>query len=151
MVEYIAAGLTPSRKIKSAKKSYPMVRFPWKRTEAALRQLAKFGDDEIAEIDFVNPETGEDVLPTMGFTAMMFAAGQKEQPALRSSSAVFHVIKGNGQTTIDGQTIKWAPKDTFTAHVFSKITHLAKEEAFLIRVHDKPLQEKLGYYEERPR
>ena len=25
----------------------------------------------------------------------------------------------------------------------------ADEEAFLVRIHDRPLQEKLGYYEER--
>jgi gentisate 1,2-dioxygenase len=35
--------------------------------------------------------------------------------------------------------------------VFSLIKHSAKEPAFLIRVHDTPLQQKLNYYEERPR
>jgi gentisate 1,2-dioxygenase len=150
-VEYLAAGLAPSRKRNAIKKRYPMMRFPWSRTEAALRQLAKYGDDAIAEVDFVNPETGDDVLPTMGFTAMMFASGQSETPPLRSSSAVYHVVKGSGETTIDGTKITWGPKDTFSAHVFSKITHKANEEAFLVRVHDKPLQEKLGYYEERQR
>lgn len=150
-VEYLAAGLAPSRKRNAIKKRYPMMRFPWSRTEAALRQLAKYGDDAIAEVDFVNPETGDDVLPTMGFTAMMFASGQSEKPPLRSSSAVYHVVKGSGETTIDGTKITWGPKDTFSAHVFSKITHKANEEAFLVRVHDKPLQEKLGYYEERQR
>lgn len=150
-VEYISSGLTPSRKQNTIKKRYPMMRFPWSRTEAALRQLAKYGGDTIAEVDFVNPETGEDVLPTMGFTAMMFTSGQTETPPLRSSSSVFHVVKGSGETKIDGQTIKWAEKDTFSAHIFSKISHKADEESFLIRVHDKPLQEKLGYYEERER
>ncbi len=150
-VEYLSAGLAPSRKRNAIKKRYPMMRFPWSRTEAALRQLAKYGDDTIAEVDFVNPETGEDVLPTMGFTAMMFAKGQSEEPPLRSSSAIFHVVKGSGETRIDGQTIAWGPKDTFSAHVFSKITHKANEESFLVRVHDRPLQEKLGYYEERQR
>ncbi len=150
-VEYLAAGLAPSRKKNAIKKRYPMMRFPWSRTEAALRQLAKYGDDAIAEVDFVNPETGDYVLPTMGFTAMMFASGQSETPPLRSSSAVYHVVKGSGETTIDCTKITWGPKDTFSAHVFSKITHKANEEAFLVRVHDKPLQEKLGYYEERQR
>ena len=42
--------------------------------------------------------------------------------------------------------------DTFSAPCFSLIEHAAaKEPAFLIRVHDTPLQQKLNYYEERPR
>ena len=36
--------------------------------------------------------------------------------------------------------------------VFALIEHAADERAaFLIRVHDTPLQQKLGYYEERER
>lgn len=150
-VEYMAAGLAPSRKFGTPPKRYPMMRFPWARTEAALRQMSKFCGDEIAEVDFVNPETGGDILPTMGFTAVMFNKGQSEAPPLRSSSAVFHVIKGGGKTVINGEAIAWGPKDTFSAPVFANISHAADTEAFLIRIHDRPLQEKLGYYEERAR
>ena len=98
--------------------------------------------DGVAELDFVNPETGEDVLPTMGFTAMMLTEGQTVTPPRRSSSAVFHVIRGSGSTTINGETVTWQAKDTFSAPVFSKISHQAGEEAFLIEVHDRPLQKK---------
>ncbi|PKP85336.1 MAG: cupin, partial [Alphaproteobacteria bacterium HGW-Alphaproteobacteria-2] len=65
--------------------------------------------------------------------------------------AVFHVVKGRGRSTINGETIEWGPKDTFSAPVFAAVDHAADGEAFLIRVHDKPLQEKLNYYEERDR
>ena len=54
-------------------------------------------------------------------------------------------------TVIDGKEIAWGPKDTFTAAPFAVIDHKADEESFLIRVHDRPLQDKLGYYEERAR
>jgi gentisate 1,2-dioxygenase len=148
-VEYTAAGLVPSRQSGTAPRRYPMMRYPWAQTEKALRQMAAYGDT--AEVDFVNPETGEDVLPTLGFTAMMLQAGQRDAPPLRSASCAFHVVRGSGQTEVDGKTITWGPKDTFTAPVFSKLTHEAKEESFLIRIHDRPLQTKLGYYEERPR
>lgn len=150
-LEYLASGLAPTRKHKAHKKPYPMMRFPWVRTEEALRELSKYEASGITEVDFVNPETGEDVLPTMGFTAMMLPAGKSEEPPRRSSSAIFHVIKGSGTTLVDGQEISWSAKDTFSIPVFSKITHTADSEAFLMRVHDKPLQEKLRYYEERSR
>jgi gentisate 1,2-dioxygenase len=89
----------------------------------------------------------------MGFTAMMLRPGEVQRPALRSSSAVFHVIGGRGVSTVNGVTHRWGAKDTFSAPVFAAIEHKveAGEPAFLIRIHDAPLQERLGYYEERPR
>lgn len=150
-VEYLSAGLAPTRRKGAGVRRYPMMRYPWARTEAALREMLAYGGDEIAELDYVNPETGADILPTMGFTAMMLPAGSREAPDLRSSSGAFHVVKGRGRTTINGEVFDWGPKDTFSAPVFAEITHEASEEAFMVRVHDRPLQEKLGYYEERSR
>ena len=147
-VEYLSAGLAPSRQAHRARR-YPMMRYPWDRTEAALRAMADHSHGVMPELDYVNPETGADVLPTMGFTAMMLAAGLKTTPRRRSCSSAFHIVRGRGRTTIDGQTVEWGPKDTFSAPVFATLSHEADEEAFLVRIHDRPLQEKLGYYEER--
>jgi gentisate 1,2-dioxygenase len=80
---------------------------------------------------------------------MMLASGARDAPPLRSASCAFHVVKGSGQTTVNGKIVEWEAKDTFTAPVFADIEHAAHEESFLVRIHDRPLQEKLGYYEER--
>jgi gentisate 1,2-dioxygenase len=107
---------------------------------------------EAVELDFVDPETGEDVLPTLGFTAMMLRCDAPVRPPLRSCSSVFHVVKGRGASTINGERFIWRSGDTFSAPVFAKIEHRAENEpAFLIRAHDTPLQRKLDYYEERQR
>ena len=148
-VEYVSAGLVPSRKRGAQLRRYPMMRYPWVRTKAALRQQMKYSDNQLAEIDYVNPETGEDILPVMGFTAMMLNAGQSDNPPLKSTSCAFHVISGRGKTVVNGEEIKWGAKDTFSVPVFSKISHEASSEAFLICIHDRPLQDRLGYYEER--
>lgn len=148
-VEYRASGLAPSRKQGQSARRYPMMRYPWTRTEAALREMARYGREGPAELDYINPETGADVLPTMGFTAMMLGEGQVDKPPRRSSSAAFHVVKGQGRSIVNGEVINWSAKDTFTAPVFAEITHSAGMESFLVRIHDRPLQEKLGYYEER--
>ncbi len=150
-VEYRAAGLLPTRRRDKAPAAYPMMRYPWDRTEAALRKLADHTDGAI-ELDYVNPETGMSCLPTMGFTAMMLKPGETIRPQLRSSSAVFHVVSGQGTTTVNGKPHKWKAKDSFSAPVFAAIEHTAEDApAFLVRIHDAPLQEKLGYYEERAR
>lgn len=148
-VEYLSSGLAPSRKPGAGVRRYPMMRYPWVRTEAALNEMAAYGDGDVAELDYVNPETGADVLPTMGFTAMRIAAGQADNPPLRSSSAAFHVIKGKGRARINGTEIAFGPKDTFSAPVFADIELTAETDAYLVRIHDRPLQDKLGYYEER--
>ena len=61
--------------------------------------------------------------------------------------------KGPNGRTVNGETFSWKKGDTFSAPNFSLIEHnvTGKDAAFLIRVHDTPLQQKLNYYEERPR
>src|SRR5690349_12995771 len=136
-VEYATPGMVPARR----------------NAEKGLRALAEHTPrGEAVEMDYVNPETGDACLPTMGFTAMMLRPGESVRPPLRSTSAVHHVVEGAGTSVINGETFAWKRGDTFSAPVFALIEHSApKEPAFLIRVHDTPLQQKLNYYEERPR
>jgi gentisate 1,2-dioxygenase len=152
-VEYRMAGLVPSRRRDNAlPPAYPMMRYPWERTESALRKLADFTGDAIVEMDYVNPETGQPCLPTLGFTAMMLIKGKSANPPLKSSSSVFHVISGTGHSIVNGKRISWTSRDSFSVPVFAAIEHHADDKtAFLIRIHDGPLQERLGYYEERAR
>ena len=61
-VEYRAAGLAPvRRRDRPAPAAYPMMRFPWERTEAALRRLAEHCSNEPVELDCINPETGREL------------------------------------------------------------------------------------------
>ena len=152
-VEYRAAGLAPTRRRDIAPPApFPMMRYPWDRTEAALRHMAEHNGAEPVELDYINPETGESCLPTLGFTAMMLRPGEVVKPALKSSSAVYHVIAGSGSATINGAVQGFSAKDSFSAPVFAAIELSAgSEPCFLIRIHDAPLQERLGYYEERAR
>jgi gentisate 1,2-dioxygenase len=151
-VEYSQPGLVPARRPEAARPRYPLLRFPWAKARAALDALAEHAPrGEPAELDYVNPETGDSCLPTMGFTAAMLRAGETVRLPIRSSSAVFHVIEGSGSSRINDETFAWHRADTFSAPVFANIEHSAKERSFLIRIHDAPLQQKLGFYEERPR
>ena len=151
-VEYRSAGLAPARRSGTRRAAFPLMRFPWTNTQSVLEGMAQYAGSDAVEVDYINPETGEDVLPTMGFTALMLRPGERVSPPLRSSSAVYHVISGTGQTRINGETFEWTAKDTFSAPVFAEIDHMGgTETSFLIQVHDRPIQDKLGYYEERSR
>ncbi len=145
--DYLAAGLVPHRSPAQPQRGrYPQRRFPWARTEAALRQRAAARGEGHALLDYVNPETGEDVLPTLGFTAIHVAAGQSLRLPVSSVSGIFHVIRGEGESEIAGRRFAWEDKDTLSAPVFAPVTHHAARDAFLIWIHDRPLQERLGFY-----
>jgi len=62
---------------------------------------------------------------------------------------VFHVIEGEGHSQVNGERFDWKTADTFSAPVFAHIEHRAHgSAAFVVRIHDEPLQRKLGFYEE---
>ncbi|MFN4283446.1 MAG: cupin domain-containing protein [Alphaproteobacteria bacterium] len=153
-VEYSEAGLLPPRAHGAPKPAYPLMRYPWVRTRAALDRLAaQAAPGEAVELAYVNPETGESCLPTLGFTAMLLRPGETAQPPLRSASAVFHCVEGEGVSTVNGERFAWKAGDTFSTPVFAQLTHAAggAAPARMIRIDDAPLQKKLAFYEERPR
>ena len=152
-VEYSASGLLPPRRPGEPRRAYPLHRYPWTNAKAALLRMDKYaGDSDVTELAYVNPESGESCLLTLGFAAMLLRPNRQYRPLRRSASTVFHVIEGQGTSTINGTAIAWQTGDTFSAPVFATIDHKSQERpAFLMRIDDSPLQMKLGYYEERER
>jgi gentisate 1,2-dioxygenase len=153
-VEYAQPGMIPGRAYGDPYPRYPLMRYPWERAEEGLRKVAEYTPlGQAVEMHYVNPTSGMPVLPTMGFTAMMLRPGETAKPPLRSASAVFHVVKGAGRSSLNGERFAWKQGDTFSCPGFARVEHSVEgdEPAFLIRIHDAPLQHKLGYYEERPR
>src|SRR6185436_10953874 len=123
-VEYATPGMVPARRNGHARPTYPMMRYPWANAVEGLRALAEHTPrGEPVELDYVNPETGDACLPTMGFTAMMLRPGETVKPPLRSISAVHHVVEGSGKSIINGETFNWKRGDTFSAPCFALIEH----------------------------
>lgn len=147
--EYLVSGLRPKRPAGVAAPKNPLRRFPWKRTAEALRAMIQSGDKPYAEMEFINPETGEGVLATLGFYALMICADHRCEPARCSPPAAFHVVGGRGCSVINGEKIHWEAKDTFCVPAFSSIIHEATEDSYLIRIDESPLHKKLGIFEER--
>jgi gentisate 1,2-dioxygenase len=101
-------------------------------------------------VAYVNPETGQECLPTLGFSAIMLRSGEEIQLPRRSASAVFHVVEGVGTATIDGTTNYLGEADTVAVPTHANIclsNSSAKTPAFLFMVDDAPLHRKLGIYE----
>ena len=149
-VEYVVGGLRATRSYHQPAPKFPIRRYPWAKTKIALHAQMKANNARFASVDFVNPETGSDILPTLGFSALAILSNAHIQPAIRSASAAFHVVQGSGNTRVNGELIKWTSKDTFSVPAFATLEHSASEDAYLIRIDEAPIQKKLGFYEERP-
>lgn len=148
---YRRAGLLPYASLAQRNTRYPLIRFPWKEVRAALHDLAATADaKEAVHLAYVNPETGAECLPILGFSAQMLRAGEEVSVPLRSCSSVIHVIEGEGESEIDGKTFAWSPSDTIAVPTYSTVKHRAKggKPAFLFHVDDAPLQRKIGIYED---
>lgn len=151
---YTRAGLVPYASLRDPRARYPLLRFPWKDVRESLHALGHgTGPRELVWMAYVNPETGTECLPTLGFSAIMLRPGETARLARRSASEVFHVIEGSGEALVDGATLPWSESDTFVAPTHANVTFAnrsAKSPAFLFCVDDAPLQRKLGFYEEFP-
>jgi gentisate 1,2-dioxygenase len=149
------AGLAPTQVFARTDKRYPMLRYPWADTRAALLSLA---DDqpalECVQVTYVNPETGSDAENILGFYALMLKPGQTLRLPARSPAQVFHQIEGRAEVTVDGagQTFTLAEADTCCAPGYTAVTLKnlsADQPAFVFMADESPLHRKLGVYETR--
>ncbi|MDO8906173.1 cupin domain-containing protein [Hydrogenophaga sp.] len=149
------AGVAPTTVFTRSDKRYPMLRYPWVDTRAALLGMAADQPDlECVQVTYVNPETGDDAENILGFYALMLKPGQTLKLPARSPSCVFHAIEGRADVTVEGadQTFTLAEADTCCAPGYSLVTlknRSADQPAFIFMADESPLHRKLGVYEVR--
>ena len=149
---YRRAGLLPYGALDRRANDYPLLRFPWRDVRAALTDFASArGPGDPVRLAYVNPESGAECLPTIGFSALMLRPGETLTMTRRSASAAVHVIEGAGEGIVDEVTFDWSESDTFAIPTHADVTIGNASDsapAFLFLLDDAPLQRRLGIYEE---
>ena len=149
---FVRAGLVPYGALSRKRADYPLVRFPWKDVRASLEALAPATPrNEMVHLAYVNPETGFECMPVLGFSAFMLRPGETAKPARRSTSAVLHCIEGDGEALIDGVSLKFTQSDTLAIPTHAQVelsNRSSTKPCFVFQVDDAPMQRKLGFYEE---
>lgn len=149
---YIRSGLVPYKSLGRQRTAYPLLRFPWREVREALTSLAGVvPKGEMVHLAYVNPETGAECLPVLGFSAIMLRPGETVSPPRRSTSAVFHIVEGAMEGTIDDSAIRAEESDTVAVPTHARIklrNPSSTAPAFLFQVDDAPLQRKLGFFEQ---
>jgi gentisate 1,2-dioxygenase len=150
---YARSGLVPTPVFERTSNPYPMLRYAWVDTRAALEVLAaELPAADAVQLTYVNPETGADVQNILGYRALMLRPGETLQLPVRSPAAVFHLIEGAADIRIGEQRFALAESDTCCAPGFTAVTLTNPSgavPAFLFIADETPLHRKLGVYEQR--
>ncbi|MDX1483790.1 MAG: cupin domain-containing protein [Alphaproteobacteria bacterium] len=133
--------------------------YKWRETRATLDALAEADVSDAYDgilLDYKNPLTGGPTMPTINCRAQMLRPGEETRPHNHSSCTIYHVVEGEGVTTVGsdkdgGEELAWGEKDCF--FVPSKSWHNFRntsktEPAVLFSVSDRPVLESLGLYRE---
>ncbi|MEO7133632.1 MAG: cupin domain-containing protein, partial [Vicinamibacterales bacterium] len=100
-------------------------------------------------VEYVDPATGNPVIPTMSFRSQLLRPGEKTLPQRRTASTVFCVLEGNGRTKFDDQVFDWSRHDIFVIpgwNWYCIENASSSEDAIIYSVSDSPALEKLGLY-----
>jgi gentisate 1,2-dioxygenase len=91
-------------------------------------------------------------MPTMACWAQLLRPGERTKAHRHTGSAVYHVVKGQGSTIINGQRFTWSKGDIIALPPWALHEHAngsASEDAVLFSIQDIPVLQALGlYYEE---
>lgn len=129
----------------------PVFSYPYDRTRESLETLRR-----AAELDpchghkmrYVNPETGDHAMPTMGTFIQLLPRGFSSSRYRSTDATVFCAVEGRGRSHVGDQVIEWGPRDIFVAPSWCGVRHEADEDAVLFSYSDRPIQEKLGLFRE---
>jgi len=119
---YGTGSIVPRLRGERTSARYPQLRYEWKRTRAALDDLAtQTARDHLVEVAYVNPETGGDCLNTIAFSALALRAGEHQRLRRMSPAQVVHVVEGQGEALVNGTSFKFDTADTFCAPGFAHV------------------------------
>ena len=146
-------GLVPTRMFARHDRRYPLLRYPWADTRAALLAQADNAPDEACvQVTYVNPATGEDAENILGFYALMLRPGQTLNLPARSPAQVFHLIEGAVDVSTCGKTFALQPADTCCAPGYEPVclhNRQTDSPSFVFIADESPLHRKLGLDETR--
>lgn len=131
------------------------LRYPW---QEVLRQMDGLAHAEGSPYDglaleYTNPVNGGPTLPTLSCWIQRLRPGFDGVAHRHTSSAVYFVVDGEGETEVEGKVLRWGANDSFALPGWAWHRHRnlsSKHPALLFSVNDAPMVSLLGLYYEEP-
>ncbi|HZS01709.1 MAG TPA: cupin domain-containing protein [Chloroflexota bacterium] len=154
LAHFGAAGLRPVG-VRDDGQPSALAVYKWPRTLAALEALAATGPydphDDVA-FEYRDPLTGRPALPTIGLGIQMLRPGVHTLAHRHTSSTVYHVVRGEGATIIDGTAYSWSERDFLVVPPWAwheHLNHSSSQPAILFQMNDQPTMQALGLFQEQ--
>lgn len=122
------------------------LRYPWSEMVALLDQ----GTQSFAAIEYNLRDAAQPVSRTLGASAERIDAGTTSPERQETTSAVYHVVEGEGTTRAGEIDLHWRRGDTFAIPAWIPYVHHAAQKTYLFRFDDRPLLDALGAYRSAP-
>ena len=135
-LEHFADGIEKASDIDDAS---PM-RFPFAETTARL-DAAETAADGTSSVELGGP-----ALDTMALHVHRLTADRPTSPRQTTANNIYAVIDGEGESDLDGLTVRWSRGDVFVAPAWRKHSHRAAGAAHLLRVTDEPVLKRLRWF-----
>ncbi|MCW6010504.1 cupin domain-containing protein [Micromonospora sp. CPCC 205371] len=151
--QFIHGRLTPAWDPRPSANS-PIGNYPWEETSRAFDAIADDASGSDADgvvLEYTNPWTGGPVMPTIGCRIARLRPGFRGVPRRQTPSTIYHVVRGEGVTIVDGQRLEWGEKDVFAVPGWSTYEHRTaslSDDAILFSYSDTPAVTSLGLYRE---
>ena len=148
---YARGGIVPTKMFERLENAYPVLRYAWADTKAALVALSKH-QTGVTQVAYVNPESGRDTENILGFYAMMLRPGERVNLPARSPAQVFHQIEGQTHFEVGPDSFSMVEADTCCAPGYTSLTMTnpsTSQPSFVFVADETPLHRKLGVYEVR--
>lgn len=117
---------------------------PIRSFSAALHQGTESG---IVALDLsaeLGIDDGPATSPALSASFIHVLPDDRVTTAPVATSELYHVIRGDGFSVVDGEVVEWAVGDTFVLPAQTRSTHHGRTDAALYHVTDEPLLRFLG-------
>ena len=128
-------------------------RYNWPDTYRALKIM---GDKERDPYDgtllrYINPATSGFTYPTMSCEIQLLKARETTRAHRHTSTALYHVFRGQGRTSAGESRLEWKKGDSFVVPLWHWHSHenVSDDEAILFSINDRPVMEALRLYREQ--
>jgi gentisate 1,2-dioxygenase len=99
---------------------------------------------------YTNPATGGYTYPTMSCEIQLFKGKESTHSHRHTSTAIYHVVRGQGRSRVGEGYLEWRQGDTFVVPLWQWHSHenVSNDEAVLFSISDRPVMDSLQLYRE---
>lgn len=129
----------------------PQLVYPWQIAKSAVDGAAQLPSDPYDDtaMEYQNPTNAGPVTDTLGARMLRFRPGFEGKPQRQTGSKVYHIVEGEGETTVEGKTFHWGKNDFLSIPPWALHSHRIANDgapAVIFEVNDHPTLKKLGFF-----